>query len=1035
MKIEAKCNHNKGLELIQPSAIICLANGVRTKVAGSVAVASTPLPATVRSAIVVSRIAATVRAKTRFKAAIDNLLCSIHYKRVTALTSLEVLHIHLHSVVLYHFQIGLAIRLVSTVIPNGLDKVISQLDNNLEITWLQSSNSDSIRKNEIIGFYMKAKDLVEAGELKHKIRTVKDLVNYISIKENKETSNYSIFLGAGASRSSGISTAFELIVEWMEELYERYNYKKFELNDGNEDDIHIRYRELKIYFEREQASWFDATNPYSSLFEKKFDLAPQRRRFIEKEVDGKLPSIGYAYLVSLVKNNYFNSIFTTNFDDLINEAFYQLSNRRPIVCAHDSSVHSISVTSQRPKIIKLHGDYLFEDIKSTLRETESLENNIKDKLIEFCKEYGLIVIGYSGNDRSIMDTLEYLIKSESYLKNGIYWCIREDDEINPKLKSFFWKDGVYPVIIKGFDEFFNILHQELLGSTRVFNTYGESKQQKIIQKIINNKNNFDDEDIKKDIEILEYESETQSLSAIISEGIYEDNESPENRATIQDHKNFLEIDKVASNDLKEAYRRSVNYYLEAQNDSLKTLWLAKLIDFSRRLNLDFDHDKWADELIKLDVNNFNYYLPKIRSFKNLKERMFEVDLDRYKEHFHNDFEYLNYVISLKFEVINNYKSYSKDKTFIDQLTILTESSLKIEPSLSNKSWFHKINALHCLYKIASSGDEKDKIKKKAIAFLNTAKNINNNSIYTLNLETNYANFFDDKDYAKVLIEDLRLRFTTSSKADQHSIKKLIDKLFTNTELSFSKNDRQDFYLNLIDSKNLDDPIEVLVSRIQFLFLYNFDSSLIEEEITNILKNRRILDHIDKIITIAKYINSELIDKIDLLLKAKEINISPVYFNGFMSLIKEEQGDLEKSIIYLEKKYSYKPLDSDYYSRKSFLLLKNREYSKLDVLLNDFKNNDFDFDCSVLIINAMYSYKINNDKKYNTSDLYSIISKAKPKDKLTSIAAKLIIGSNYQQALSDIKKLINNDREYYLVFNDWIILEDIDKASLRELIKK
>lgn len=882
---------------------------------------------------------------------------------------------------------------------------------------------------------MKAKDLIEAGELKHKIRTVKDLVNYISIKENKDTSNYSIFLGAGASKSSGISTAFELIVEWMEELYERYNYKKFELDESHEDNTHTRYRELKLYFEREQASWFDATNPYSSLFEKKFDLAPQRRRFIEQEVDGKLPSIGYAYLVSLVKNNYFNSIFTTNFDDLINEAFYQLSNRRPIVCAHDSSVHSISVTSQRPKIIKLHGDYLFEDIKSTLRETESLENNIKDKLIEFCKEYGLIVVGYSGNDRSIMDTLEYLIKSESYLKNGIYWCIREDDEINPKLKSFFWKDGVYPVIIKGFDEFFNILHQELLGSTRVFNTYGESKQQKIIQQIINNKNNFDDENIKKDIEILEYESETQSLSAIISEGIYEDNESPENKATIQDHKNFLEIDKVASNDLKEAYRNSIDYYLEAQSDSLKTLWLAKLIDFSRRLNLDSDYDKWAEELVKIDVNNFNYYLPKIRSFKKLKERMFEVELDRYKEHFNNDFEYLNYVISLKFEVLNSYKSYSKDKLFIDQSITLIESSLKLEPSLSNKAWFYKINALYFLYKISSSADEKDKIKKKSINLLNTAKGINNNSIYTLNLETNYANFFDDKDYAKVLIEDLRLRFRTSSKADQHSIKKLIDKLFTNTELSFSKDDRYDFYIGLIDSKNLDEPVEVLVSRIQFLFLHNFESSLIEEEIINILKNRRFVDHIDKIITIAKYVNIDLIDKIESILKAKEINTSPVYFNSFMSLIKEEQGDLENSIIYLEKKYSYKPLDDDYFSRKSFLLLKNKEYIKLDALLNNFKDGNFDFDCNVLIINTMYSYKINSDKKYNKSDLDSIISRAKPEDKLTSIAAKLVIGSNYKQALSDIKKLINNDREYYLVFNDWVILEDIDKISLKELIEK
>ena len=240
---------------------------------------------------------------------------------------------------------------------------------------------------------MKAKDLMDAGELKHKVRTVKDLVRYIKTKENKEVSNYSIFLGAGASRSSGISTAFELIVEWMEELYERDNNEKFRTTGiDSENDLHARYNELRSYFERVHASWFDVSNPYSSLFEKKFDLAPQRRRFIEKEVDGKLPSIGYAYLVSLVKHNFFDSIFTTNFDDLVNEAFYQLSNKRPIVCAHDSSVHSISVTSKRPKIIKLHGDYLFEDIKSTLKETESLENNIRDKLIEFCKEYGLIVL-------------------------------------------------------------------------------------------------------------------------------------------------------------------------------------------------------------------------------------------------------------------------------------------------------------------------------------------------------------------------------------------------------------------------------------------------------------------------------------------------------------------------------------------------------------------------------------------------------------------------------------------------------------------
>lgn len=879
---------------------------------------------------------------------------------------------------------------------------------------------------------MKAKELVEAGELKHKIRTVKDLVSYIKIKENKDTSNYSIFLGAGASKSSGISTAFELIVEWMEELYERYNHKKFELDNNDSYDINIRYRELKLYFEREQASWFDATNPYSSLFEKKFDLAPQRRRFIEKEVDGKLPSIGYAYLVSLVKHSFFNSIFTTNFDDLINEAFYQLSNRRPIVCAHDSSVHSISVTSQRPKIIKLHGDYLFEDIKSTLRETESLENNIKEKLIEFCKEYGLIVVGYSGNDRSIMDTLEYLIKSESYLKNGIYWCIREDDEINPKLKSFFWKDGVYPVIIKGFDEFFNVLHKELLESTKVFNTYGESKQQKIIQQIIDNKENFEDENIRKDIGVLEFENETQSLSAIISEGLYEDNDSLGNKATIQDHKNFLEIDKAASNDLKEAYKKSVDYYTEAQNDSLKTLWLAKLIDFSRRLKLDSDYDRWADELVNLDSYNFSYHLPKIKSFKDLQERLLEVELNSYEFLFNSNFEYLNYVIDLRFEIFNKYKKYSNDRSFIDKSINLIELSLRIEPSLDNKAWFYKIKSLYCLYLISS---KKDDLTKQALAVLQKAKNVNKDSVYSLNLETHYVNFFNDKSYAKILIDDLRVKLQSSSKVDQYTIKKLIDKLFTNIELSFNTKDRNDFYIDFINGDSIDEPIEVLISRIQFLFLHNFDLSLIEVELKNLLKNKNFIDHIDKIIVIAKYINKDLIDRIETILIAKEINISPAYFNGFMSLIKEEQGDITQAIEYFDKRYEYISFDENYFSKKSFLLLKSEEYDKLDKLFVYYNTNDFGFDCDVLTINAMYGYKKNENRNYNEYNLNSIISKAKPEDKLTVIAAKIVIGKNKHQALTDIKKLIRSAREYYLTFNDWVILENEDKLAIKEIIEE
>lgn len=230
-------------------------------------------------------------------------------------------------------------------------------------------------------------------ELKHKEKSVSDLIRFLNIRCD-DTPNYSLLLGSGCSITSGIKSGEQLINEWKKEIAIT--------NKIPEDS-----EEYNKFFESQD--WYDDRNPYSSLFEKRYDLQRQRRSFVENEVANKNPSIGYAYLVKLIEQNYFNAVFTTNFDDLLNEAFYRFSNVRPVVCAHDSAISSITITSKRPKIIKLHGDYLFEDIKSTLRETESLEGNMKNKFIEFSKDYGLIVVGYAGNDRSIMDILSYLL--------------------------------------------------------------------------------------------------------------------------------------------------------------------------------------------------------------------------------------------------------------------------------------------------------------------------------------------------------------------------------------------------------------------------------------------------------------------------------------------------------------------------------------------------------------------------------------------------------------------------------------------------
>ena len=166
------------------------------------------------------------------------------------------------------------------------------------------------------------------------------------------------------------------------------------------------------------------------------------------------------YLTNFLTERFFDVVFTTNFDDLINEACYLYSDGlRPIVAAHDSAIQGIRITSGRPKIIKLHGDFLYDNIKNTLAELETLEANTKAKLSQFAKEYGLVVIGYSGRDRSVMDTLDLLLRDDSSYEQGIYWCLRRGDTISNRLENLLKKNRVYLVEVDGFDQFMADLHK------------------------------------------------------------------------------------------------------------------------------------------------------------------------------------------------------------------------------------------------------------------------------------------------------------------------------------------------------------------------------------------------------------------------------------------------------------------------------------------------------------------------------------------------------------------------------------------------
>ncbi len=250
---------------------------------------------------------------------------------------------------------------------------------------------------------------------------------------------FSLLLGAGASKTSGVPLAGEMAERFKQEYCNQYPDEKLE-----------------------EQTWFDTDTAYSILFERLYPTPSLRRDRVERFLEFNSPSLGYLYLVRLLEEGYFNTIFTTNFDDILNEACYLFSATvRPLVCAHDSSVTSVRLSSPRPKILKLHGDFLFDDIRNTLRETESLEKNMRDKFAQYAREFGLVVIGYSGGDRSVMEIIEQLLDDKANFAQGVFWCVPPNAKLGEHVERLERHERFRVVEIDGFDEYMAELHDKL----------------------------------------------------------------------------------------------------------------------------------------------------------------------------------------------------------------------------------------------------------------------------------------------------------------------------------------------------------------------------------------------------------------------------------------------------------------------------------------------------------------------------------------------------------------------------------------------
>ncbi|MDD4591286.1 MAG: SIR2 family protein, partial [Parabacteroides sp.] len=239
-----------------------------------------------------------------------------------------------------------------------------------------------------------------------------------SFKRNVDVP-HSFLLGAGTSISSGIQTAYDCIWEWKKDIYlsKNVNAADFYKNYKDESVRKSIQNWLDIQGEYPQ---LDSVEEYSFYAEKAYPIADDRRKYFFSLIENKEPYIGYKLLCLLAEYGIAKSVWTTNFDGLVVRSAHQ-NKLTPIEINLDNSERIFrNQSSKELLIIALHGDYKFSSLKNTVRELDAQNETFKEQLTNYHIDKNLIVLGYSGRDKSLMDALE-----NAFTKKGagrLYWC-------------------------------------------------------------------------------------------------------------------------------------------------------------------------------------------------------------------------------------------------------------------------------------------------------------------------------------------------------------------------------------------------------------------------------------------------------------------------------------------------------------------------------------------------------------------------------------------------------------------------------------
>jgi hypothetical protein len=263
-----------------------------------------------------------------------------------------------------------------------------------------------------------------------------------------------LLLGAGASQSSGVPTAQECIWEWKKKIYLSNNPDESQPLDCQSE---AGQRRIQTWLD-ERGSFPEqgADDEYTIYAGEAFFDNEARRKYFEDMTASVEPGIGYRILALFADHGAIRIVLTTNFDGLAAKAM-QGNGLRPREITIETS-EFIHVPMRRGDCfhVALHGDYKFGKLKNTGNELDQQQEDFRVALrIHFYNKH-LIVMGYSGRDKSLMGAIEEAYLKEPKGRGVLFWCSYSENvrkEVDGLLKRVSGAGREAVLVVAGdFDE-------------------------------------------------------------------------------------------------------------------------------------------------------------------------------------------------------------------------------------------------------------------------------------------------------------------------------------------------------------------------------------------------------------------------------------------------------------------------------------------------------------------------------------------------------------------------------------------------------